>query len=197
MNAKWQQYIHCLHISNTSVPATRWSSSFLFEYPRSPRASTVCAFRDAPSAPFHKLVSNLRSKKGYLLHGQSDPVGRHRPGLDRDPQVFGIGRIFFLLCFWPWRRHGVAAAATTAAVGMTTATAVAAHHHCCEEDEQGKRQEDHQADCVIGPLVVFFWSKVPQLVEKILNAVSFPIHGLGYRRVSPLNETISLLEKFC
>lgn len=32
MNEKWQQYIHSLHISTTSVPATRWSSSFLFGY---------------------------------------------------------------------------------------------------------------------------------------------------------------------
>lgn len=39
---------------------------------------------------------------------------------------------------------------------MTTATAVTAHHHRCEENKQGKRQEDHQADCVIGPLVMFF-----------------------------------------
>lgn len=60
---------------------------------------------------------------------------------------------------------------------MTTAAAVAAHQHCCEEDEQGKHQEDHQADCVIGPLVVFVCGEAPQLVEEILDTVRFPIHG--------------------
>lgn len=170
MNAKWQQYTHCLHISTTSVPTTMWSSSFLVQIsPATSESKSIpgSCFWDAPSAPLRRLISILRIKKRFLLHGQSDPVRCHRSRLDRDPQVFGIGRIFFLLCFWPWRWQGVVtAAATTAAVGMTTAAAVAAHQHCCEEDEQGKHQQDHQADCVIGPLVVFFCSEVPQLVEK-------------------------------
>lgn len=62
---------------------------------------------------------------------------------------------------------------------MTTAAAVAAHHQSGEEDQQGQSQEDHQTGGVVHPLVVFLCSKAPDLVEKILDAVSFPIHGFG------------------
>lgn len=60
---------------------------------------------------------------------------------------------------------------------MPTAAAVTAHHQGCEEDEKGESQEDDQADRVVDPLVVFFCSKVPELVEKLLDAVGFSIHG--------------------
>lgn len=60
---------------------------------------------------------------------------------------------------------------------MATTAAVAAHHQSREEDQQGKSQEDHQADCVVDSLVVFVCSEAPKLVEKILDAVYFPLHG--------------------
>lgn len=139
---------------------------------------------DAPSAPLHQLTWDQQSqtKNGLLHHGQGDPVGCHRPRLDRDPQVFCVvGRVLLLLCFWPRRCHGVSAAAATAAVGMATAAAVAAHHQSGEEHQQGKSQEDHQADCVVDPLVVFVCGEAPKLVEKILDADCFPVHGFQRR----------------
>lgn len=64
---------------------------------------------------------------------------------------------------------------------MATAAAVAAHHQSGEEDEQGEGQEDHQADGVVDPLVVFVRSEAPELVEKLLDAVGLPIHGCTKR----------------
>lgn len=120
-------------------------------------------------------------RTGLLHHCQGDPVRCHRPRLDRDPQVFSIGWILFLFCFWPCRCHGVSAAAATAAVGMATAAAVAAHHQSSEEDEQRESQEDHQADCVVHPLVVFVCSETPELVEKVLDAVCLLFHCFQIR----------------
>lgn len=62
---------------------------------------------------------------------------------------------------------------------MATAAAVAAHYQSSEEDEQGKGQEDHQADRVVDPLVVFVCGEAPELVEEILDAVCFPVHGFN------------------
>lgn len=80
---------------------------------------------------------------------------------------------------------------------MATAAAVAAHYDGGEEDQQGKRQEDHQAHRVVDPLVVFVCSKAPELVEKILDAVRFPIHGFGMQSCdSSWNWECLAVEKF-
>lgn len=129
------------------------------------------------TAPTGRGSALLKNRNSFLHHSQGDRVRCHRPRLDRNPQVLSIGRIFFLLRLRPCGCHGVSAAAATAAVGMATAAAVAAHHQSNEEDQQGKSQEDHQAHCVVGPLVVFVCSKAPDLVEKIPNTVNFLIHG--------------------
>ena len=140
----------------------------------------ICSISStAPPGPGSAI--SVFKKNGRLHHGQSDPVGRHRPRLDRDPQVLlVVARALLLLRLRP--RHPISAAAATAAdVAMATAAAVAAHHQSGEEDEQGEGQEDHQADRVVDPLVVLVRSEVPELVEKLLDAVGLPIHGCQIR----------------
>lgn len=60
---------------------------------------------------------------------------------------------------------------------MATAAAVAAHHQSGEEYQQRKREEDHQAHGVVDALIVFVCCEAPKLVEKILDAFYFPVHG--------------------
>lgn len=116
-----------------------------------------------------------------LLHGEGDPVGRHRPCLDGDPQVvLIIARSLFLLGFGLGRDRGLSAAAGTAAAAaaaVATATAVAAHHQGGEEDQQRQSQEDHQADGVVQSQAVFVGGEAPELVEELLDAVSLTLHG--------------------
>lgn len=69
---------------------------------------------------------------------------------------------------------------------MATAAAVAAHHQSSEEDKQGESQEDHQADGVVHPLVVFFGCETPELIEKVLDAVCLLLHGFQIRRCGSL-----------
>lgn len=91
----------------------------------------VFHFWQTPLAPLHQLAQDQQSqnKDVFLHHSQGNPVRCHWLCLDRDPQVFGVCRTLFLLCFRPCGCHGVAAAAAaTAAVVMATAAAVAAHH---------------------------------------------------------------------
>lgn len=132
-------------------------------------------------------ISNVKRQHGFLLHhGKGDPVGCHWSCLHRDPQVFlVIARALFLLRFWPRCHHCVSAAAATAAARTATAAAaVAAHHQSCEEDQQGESEENHEADGVVGSLGVFFCHKAPKLVEKVLDAVYFPIHGFQIQSCS-------------
>lgn len=68
---------------------------------------------------------------------------------------------------------------------MTTA-AVAAQHQAGEEDQQGKSQEDHQADGVEQSLVVFVRGKAPNLVEELLDAICYALHGFFVTQNPPL-----------
>ena len=172
--------LHCLHISTKSVPITMWSASHQFKQHRKPPSSVRWLLRHligsaAPTGP-GSANTKKKGKNASLHHFQWNPVRCHRPRLNRNPQVLCIVRIFFPLRLRPRSCHGVSAAAT-AAVGMATAAAVAAHRHSDEEDQQGKREEDHQADGVVNPLVVFFVGEPQDLVEEILNAVNSLIHG--------------------
>lgn len=126
-----------------------------------------------------KLQSHCsRINRLSSLHGEGDPVGRHRPCLDRDPQVvLVIAQSLFLLGFGLGRDRGLSAAAGTAAAAMATATAVAAHHQGGEEDQQRQSQEDHQADGVVESQAVFVGGEAPELVEELLDAVSLTLHG--------------------
>lgn len=60
---------------------------------------------------------------------------------------------------------------------MATAAAVAAHHQGGEEDQQRQSQEDHQADGVVESLVVLVGGEAPELVEELLDAGTFTLHG--------------------
>lgn len=64
---------------------------------------------------------------------------------------------------------------------MATAAAMAAHRQRREEDQQGKREQDHQADGVVDPLVVFVGGEAPELIEKVQDAAHRPIHGFRTR----------------
>lgn len=113
-----------------------------------------------------------------LLHGESDPVGRHGPCLDGDPQVvLVVARTLVLLGLGCDRGLPAAAAAAAAAAAVATAAAVAAHHKGGEEDQQRQSQEDHQADGVVESQVVFVGGEAPQLVEELLDAVGLTLHG--------------------
>lgn len=122
-----------------------------------------------------------------LLHCEGDPVGRHWPCLDGDPQVvLVIARTLFLLGFWFGCNRALSAAAGTAAAAaaaVATAAAVAAHHQGGEEDQQRQSEEDHQADGVVESLVVLVGGEAPELVEELLD-VTLTLHAFLHSSLS-------------
>lgn len=77
---------------------------------------------------------------------------------------------------------------------MATAAAVAAHSQRGEEDEQGESQQDHQADRVVDPLLVFVRSEAPELIEELLDLVRPPVHDVQIQNQNQNGDSCFLIE---